>query len=155
MHPTVVIVFDIFTLVLLGVTIFYCIRLSRQFERMRADRKAFELLIQALNTAAGRADASIKAFREMAGGNSDVLQERINKSRAMADELEIMIEAGDSLADRLEKLAESSSKAVKDSGPAPEESAEPAGARKPPSSATPRTRAEKELLEAVKAKQQS
>ncbi len=155
MHPTVAIVFDILTLVGLAVTIFYCIRLSRQFERMRADRKAFELLIQALNTAADRADVSIKAFREMAGGNSDVLQERINKSRAMADELEIMIEAGDSLADHLEKLAENSAKAAKDGSAAGGDGEEPAAPRKPPSSATPRTRAEQELLEAVKAKQKS
>ncbi|MDE2337336.1 MAG: hypothetical protein KGL10_08485 [Alphaproteobacteria bacterium] len=157
--------FNILILAGLGVTIFYCFRLSRQFERMRADRKAFELLIQSLNTAADRAGASIAAFREMAGGNGDILQERINKSRAMADELEIMIQAGDSLAGRLEKLAEDSGRAAAEksggAAGADEETPEarpqktPAAEPKKNPAAEPRTRAEKELLEAVKAKQQS
>jgi prophage DNA circulation protein len=145
MSPFVGLFFDIIILAALGVTIFYCLRLSRQFNQMRADRKAFETLIQSLNFASARAEASIQSFKEVAVGNGDILQDKINKSRAMAEELEIMIQAGDSLADRLQALAEKSRKAFVDAPNTPETKSE----------ILPRTRAEKELLEAVKAKQQS
>ncbi len=143
MSPSVSLFVNIVILAALAVTIFYCLRLSRQFNQMRADRKAFETLIQSLNLASSRAEASIRSFKETAVGNGDILQDKINKSRALSDELEIMIQAGDSLADRLQALAEKSRRAATDTSPAP--SAE----------IQPRTRAEKELLDAIKAKQQS
>ena len=146
MSPYVGLFFNIVILAALGVTIFYCLRLSAQFNQMRADRKAFDDLIKALNFASARAEASILAFKETAVGNGDILQEKINKSRAMADELEIMIQAGDSLADRLQSLAEKTRKATTEA---------PAAAETKSAELQPRTRAEKELLEAVKAKQQS
>jgi hypothetical protein len=144
---------NVLILVALGVTIFYCLRLSRQFNQMRADRKAFETLIQALNLASARAEGSIHAFKEVAVGNGDILQDKINKGRAMADELEIMIQAGDSLADRLQTLAEKSRKASTDT--VMPETKQPEAQSRQSLAAEPRTRAEKELLEAIKAKQQS
>ena len=150
MSAIVGLLLNILILAALGVTIFYCLRLSRQFNQMRADRKAFETLIQSLNFASARAEASIQAFRETAVGNGDILQDKINKSRAMSDELEIMIQAGDSLADRLQALAEKTRK------PSTEpEIKQPEIQQKQSPTGEPRTRAEKELLEAVKAKQQS
>jgi hypothetical protein len=151
MSPFIGLFLNILILAALGVTIFYCLRLSRQFEQVRADRKAFETLIQALNFASARAEASIQSFKEMASGNGDALQDKINKSKAMAEELEIMVQAGDSLADRLQALAEKSRKASTDT-PNPSETKQPETKQ---SEIQPRTRAEKELLEAVKAKQQS
>jgi len=154
MSSTISLLLNILILGALGVTIFYCLRLSRQFEQMRADRKAFETLIQALNFASARAEASIQAFKEVAVGNGDILQDKINKSRAMVDELEIMIQAGDSLADRLQGLAEKSRRAAADTSHQ-SEAKQPEPQQKPSLAAEPRTRAEKELLEAIKAKQQS
>jgi hypothetical protein len=149
MNPTLGLLLNLLILAALGVTIFYCLRLSRQFEQMRADRKVFETLIQGLNLASSRAEASIRSFKEVAVGNGDILQDKINKSRAMAEELEIMIQAGDSLADRLQALAEKSRRASTDAAESPEIQTRHSQATEP------RTRAEKELLEAIKAKQQS
>jgi hypothetical protein len=154
MSPLVGLLLNILILAALGVTIFYCLRLSRQFEQMRADRKVFETLIQGLNLASSRAEASIKSFRETAVGNGDILQDKINKSRALADELEIMIQAGDSLADRLQDLAEQSGKAAAEKSRKAAMEAPEAPETKQ-SEIQPRTRAEKELLEAVRAKQQT
>jgi hypothetical protein len=135
--------FDIVILAALGAIIFYCLRLSRQFNRLQADRKAFETLIQSLNVASARAEAAIRAIKEAAIGSGDALQDRINKSRALSDELEIMIQAGDSLANRLQTLAEKSRRA------------HVAINENPQTERQPRTRAERELLEAVKIKVQS
>jgi hypothetical protein len=129
--------FDLLILGALGATIRYSLKLSKQFERMQADRKVFEQLIQALNVASARAEAAIRALKEAATEGGDKLQEKINAGRALSEELEIMVQAGDNLAERLGALATQSRKAaVPDEVPA-----------------QPRTRAEKELLEAVKAKQ--
>ncbi|MCK4946729.1 MAG: hypothetical protein KAS59_10800 [Alphaproteobacteria bacterium] len=145
MSPFINLFFDIALLTALGVTIFYCFRLSRQFTQMRADRKAFEILIQSLNVASAKADASIKSFRETAVGSGDSLQEKINRSRALSDELEIMIQAGDDLANRLQSLAEKSRKVVTNKNSIEASKLD----------IQPRTRAEKNLLEAIRTKQQS
>jgi len=145
MSPFINLFFDIALLTALGVTVFYCFRLSRQFTQMRADRKVFEILIQSLNVASAKADASIRSFRETAIGSGDSLQEKINRSHALFDELEIMIQAGDDLANRLQSLAEKSRRAVTSKG----------GIEVSKLDIQPRTRAEKDLLEVIRTKQQS
>lgn len=143
--------FDVLVLAALGATIYHALRLSRQFAAMQADRKAFDALIQSLNIAASRAEAAIKSLRDAATESGNALQEKVNRCRGLADELEIMIQAGDNLADRLNKVATESRKAA---SPTPsfidDEDEKPKAA-----AAQPRSKAEKELLEALKAKQKS
>jgi hypothetical protein len=86
----------------------------------------------------------------LSGG--DQLQDKVNKARALSDELEIMIQAGDNLAERLSGAAENSRKKPQNSAPALTARADMVEDDDTPQ---PRTRAEKELLEALKAKQQS
>lgn len=135
--------FDIAVLAALGAVIYFSLRLSRQFNDLKADRKAFEQLIQALNVAASRAEGAVKHLKDAAKESVEILQERTNGARAMADELEIMIQAGDNLAERLKNAA----------------TARPAAAARdedaPPKPGEPRSRAERELIEALKAKQKS
>ncbi|MCE9507267.1 MAG: DUF6468 domain-containing protein [Alphaproteobacteria bacterium] len=145
MPPFVGLFFDIIILAALGITIFYCFRLSRQLNQMRANRAAFDALIRSLDAATARAEAVIRSLKEGALGSGDALQDKINKSRAICEELEIMIQAGDSIADRLQVLAERGR-----SGQPPGEAKDTLQAEAPP-----RTRAERELLEAIRAKQQA
>jgi hypothetical protein len=144
MNPYVGLFFDIIILGALGVTMWRARDLSRQFDKMQSDRKAFEQLISALNVASSRAESAIHALKESAIETGNTLQERTNKARAHSDELEIMIQAGDSLAERLQDLAGKSRVAAT--------SGDGGGQNNAP--AQPRTKAEKELLEAMKAKQQ-
>lgn len=137
---------DIVILGALAATVYYAWRLSGQIDRMQADRRAFESLISALNVAASRAEAAIKSLKDVSLDSGDKLQEKISGARALSEELEIMVQAGDALAERLQTLAEKSRKAA---APSAEREMETAG------TGGPRTRAEKDLLEAVKAKQKS
>lgn len=150
MSPYVGLIFDIIILVALAATMWRATQLSKQFERMQADRKAFEQLIGALNLAASRAEAAIRAIKDMAIESGNTLQDKVTRARGISEELEIMVQAGDNLAERLQSLAEKSRKAA---GPVDHE--EPAASQPTVAGAQPRTRAEKELLEALKAKQQS
>ncbi len=149
-------VFNIIILVVLGATIFYAHRLSKQFTGMQANKQAFEQLIAALNLSSSRAEAAIKGLKEAAQQGGDQLQNKINKARELSDELEIMVQAGDNLAGRLSGLAEGSRKGV--TGAAADTPPAPGNDEPQPRTHTdgaPRSRAEKELLEALKAKQQS
>ena len=130
--------FDLVMLAALGVTIRYARHLSVYFEKMQEDRKAFEQMIAALNIASARAESAVKNLKEAAGSGGDAVQEKINKARELAGELEIMIEAGDSLATRLENAATGKTKAA-----AVETTETP----------TRMSRAEKELMDALKTRQ--
>lgn len=138
-------ILDFVILAVLAVTIIHARTLSKQFEATQADRRAFEQLIQSLNLAASRAESAIRSLKEAATESGDALQERVNKARALADELEIMVQAGDTLAERLGTLAEKSRKAA-----TPEPTHEASAAAR---AAQPRSKAEKELIDALKAKQ--
>jgi hypothetical protein len=144
MPPIVGLVFDLLILAALVVTIRQALRLNRDFARMQADRQAFETLITSLNIAASRAESAIKSLKEAAIEGGDTLQDKINKGRDLAHELDIMIQAADSLATRLSTAAEGRHAATPRSAPV----AAPA-----PAAAAPLSRAEKELLEALKARQ--
>ena len=149
MSPFIGLSFDVVLLGAFGVTVYYCVRLSRQFDQMQADRKAFDALIQSLNTASSRAEGAIHAFKDIAANSGSSLQEKINKVRGLSDELEIMIQAGDNLANRLQVIAEKSRRAtIPDTD-------RPAAADIITDEPPPKSRAEKELLEALRAKQRS
>ncbi len=149
MPPIIGLLFDLLILGALVVTILQAIRLNRDFAQMQADRKAFETLISALNVAASRAESAIKSLRETAIESGDTLQDKINKGRELASEMDIMIQAADSLATRLGNAAENTRGSARHNlaamaAPTPD----PA-----PQAAAPLSRAEKELLDALKARQ--
>jgi hypothetical protein len=150
MSPYIGLFFDVIVLGALIATIFHAMKLSRQFKQMQDDKRAFEALISALNVAASRAEAAIGSMKEAATDSGTGLQDKITKARGMAEELEIMVQAGDNLADRLNKLATESRKAAPPPAFAADDSAADDTQKQ---SLQPRSRAEKELLEALKAKQ--
>lgn len=151
MNPYAGIILDIIILCVLAATIIHARRLSRQFAEMQQGRKTFEKLIESINQAAARADGATKSLREAAQQGGDRLQDRINTARGLADELEIIVQAGDSLAERLEGLARRTS-APREPVPHRDENRTD---KIPDARAEPRTRAEKELLDALRAKRQS
>jgi hypothetical protein len=133
----------------LGAAIFYAFTLSRQLKSLQADRKGLEALITSLNIASAKADAAARGIRAAAEEGADALQKKINTARALSDELEIIVEAGDNLAERLARLPQQK--------PVPQFAANEAEEAPAPvvTTAQPRSRAEKELLEALRAKQRS
>ncbi len=146
--PSLGLILDIVLLGALGAVMHRAWILSKQFERTRADRAAFEQLISALNIAAGRAEEAIDGLKEAVQSAGDGLQSKVNGARALQAELEIMLQAGDSLAERLQTLAEKS-RSSHTPAEAPAKPAEPVQA---PAATAPRTRAEKELLDALRDK---
>lgn len=109
--------------VLLVVTVGYCYVLDRQLRALRSGQDGLKAIIEGLDAATARAQASITDLRSSAAAVGKDLQEQVTRGRALADELEIMIDAGNALADRLEgtraaKPARSAPRVVADA-PAP------------------------------------
>jgi len=171
------IILDFIVLAALALMIFYALRLSRQFSALQKDKSELEKLTVNLSNAANRADVAVKNMKEAALGSGEALQSKINVARSLFDELEIMVQAGDNLAERLSKIAEDSRKAAKgqddEKKKRPEKKSEPRAIKAKPAKTLavkktnktkskdiladdidePRSRAERELLEAIKAKQ--
>lgn len=156
MNPIISLVFDVFIFVALSVTIYYCIRLSRQFSEIETSKRAFENLIKSMNFASARAEGAIQELKQSVNEEGASLQEQINKARGLEAELEIIIQAGDSLADRIEKASSNRVSPVvniiEDDLLSDEEDSI-ASLLNDEEEGSLKTRAELELLEAVRRKQ--
>lgn len=137
---TAILVIDTLVLAALVATIFYAVRLSRYFSTLKTDQAEMQKLVKSLDLAAARAETAVKALKETAISSGGQLQEQINKGRSLFDELALMIEAGDNLADRLQNVAEKSRKAII----TPPDVPTPLRGKD-----EPRTKAERELTEAI------
>ncbi len=101
---------DVIVLVGLGVTIFYCMRLSRALNAFRAQRQEFNKMIVDLSVNIDKARDAIEGMKNASFESGEDLQKSITSARKLADELSLMNDSGNALANRLEKLAEKSRK---------------------------------------------
>lgn len=99
-------ILDGLTIILLAGTIFYCIRLSVYLKSFRDSRGDLEKLIHELSDNIIKAEHAIDGLRNNARESGRDLQETINEAKGLSEELQIMSESGNSLAGRLEKLAD-------------------------------------------------
>ncbi|HOO52201.1 MAG TPA: DUF6468 domain-containing protein, partial [Alphaproteobacteria bacterium] len=97
--------FDLIIIAMLGATIFYAVRLSKHLSIFRSNRSEMERLIRELSMQITRAQEGISTLDEISSTTGDDLRKMVAKAQGLCDELSLMTEAGDSLAERLEKLA--------------------------------------------------
>ncbi len=87
--------------ILLVMTVVYCFILDRRLRQLRSGQDGLKELIGGLNSATERAQGSVAQLKiagDAAGGD---LRDVVTKARALSDELSVMIEAGNNIADRL------------------------------------------------------
>ena len=99
-------VMDMAVLALLAVTVFLGFRLTNALRNFRESRQDMEGLLNRLVAQISKAENAIAGMQNSTRTSGVQLQEIINESKFLADELRFMNEAGNSLADRLEKLAD-------------------------------------------------
>ncbi len=95
-------------LVLLGVTIFYAIRLTKSINTFRRSRAELGNLLEDLSNNIAQAEQAILGMKEAARESGKELQDVIEESKDLREELRFMNEAGNNLASRLGDLAEKS-----------------------------------------------
>tara|TARA_R110002124_G_scaffold64985_2_gene177226 strand:+ start:29481 stop:30059 length:579 start_codon:yes stop_codon:yes gene_type:complete len=96
---------DILIVILLVGTIYYAYSLSRQLKIFRQSRQEFESLLMQLTSQIGAANESIDHMQEAADTNGQVLNKLIRDGKLLADELDMVNEASNNLANRLERAA--------------------------------------------------
>lgn len=99
-------ILDGLILVFLGVTIFYAARLSLFFKVFREGRDGMQILIRDLSVTINKAESSVQVMKNHASQTEQEIREIIKEAQFLSDELRFMNETGDSLANRLEKLAD-------------------------------------------------
>lgn len=111
-NDIIALVMDILVLAFLGTTIFYAMRLSKSLNDFKKHRQDFNGVIADLLSSIDQAERSVHTLKQTSAEKSGELQRLIDQSRALADELKIINEAGENMAGRLEKLAEENRKAA-------------------------------------------
>ncbi len=98
-------IIDLVILGLLCATIFYALRLSGQLKILKQSKAELEQLVSNLAINITRAQEAIQEMHEVADQSSDQLHSLIKQGRGLSEELQLITEAGDGLARRLENLA--------------------------------------------------
>ncbi len=80
---------------LLLATIFYCVLLNRRLTALRASYDDLQRLFSGFSRSIERAEAGITGLKIAAQEVGGDLQERIDKARALADELAFLTDRGD------------------------------------------------------------
>lgn len=158
-------VLDVAVVVLLVVTIGYAINLNRQLVRLRDSKAELEDLVRGFADATQRAEAGVEGMKHMAADTGERLQATVDRAQAIRDELQFMVEAADSLASRLEGTITQQRPAAQAApprqaapahpaprAPAPEPAPPAADPRRrpaDPATAEARSRAERELMQAL------
>lgn len=125
---------DVVVAALLVMTILYAGMLNRRLAGLRSNRAELELLIQSFNESCARAEAGAKSLRS-ATDEATRLQQYLDRSQTLRDDLSYLIDRGGNLADRLEggvRTARTEAKA-RPEGDAPRAAARaPLAAERPP-----------------------
>lgn len=97
---------DAVILVLLASTVFLAYRLNANLRNFKESRSDMEGVVNRLTANIERAEKAVAGLQVSARNSGMDMDKKIKESKFLIDELKFMNEAGDSLANRLEKLAE-------------------------------------------------
>ncbi len=89
--------------VLLAITLTYCIRLERKLAQMRKGQDALKGTIGDLNKAISSAGSSIGVLRAASATAASTLDERMGLARKLIDELSVITSSAERLAERFDR----------------------------------------------------
>ena len=99
-------ILDITILICLVFTIYYALKLSDSLKRFRVHRKEFDQVIAELSRNIDLAQGAIRGLQNASHTSGRELGAILDESRLMIEDLRLVNQASDSLAERLEGLAE-------------------------------------------------
>lgn len=97
---------DAAILLLLASTVYLAYRLNANLRNFKESRSDMEGVVNRLTANIERAEKAVAGLQVSARNSGMDMDKKIKESKFLIDELKFMNEAGDSLANRLEKLAE-------------------------------------------------
>lgn len=95
---------DIVLMVLLAATLFHAVRLERALGVLKRDRAELQELIANFNASTRQAEIGIEHLRGAAEGAGQQIARQVDAALALKDDLLMLIERGNGLADRIDTL---------------------------------------------------
>ena len=92
---------------LLAATLFHALRLERALGVLKRDRVALEALVETFNSSTRLAEQGIDRLRSSAEGTGRQLSHQIEVAGGIKNDLLLLSERGENLADRMEQLVRS------------------------------------------------
>jgi len=86
---------------LLAATLVYCFRLDRRLTALRSGHDGFKEIIAALDRASERAQMSLSELKALGVAAESALKPEVAKADALIEELKLMVQSADRVADRL------------------------------------------------------
>lgn len=91
--------------VLLLLTILYCVRLNKQLRLLKADEQSLRATISELITATEIAERAIAGLKATMRDGEQVLNERLQRSESVSEEIGKQLAAGEQLLERITLIA--------------------------------------------------
>jgi hypothetical protein len=105
-------IIELTVVILLALTVTYCIILDRRLQRMRADETSMRQTVVDLGMATERAERAIDGMRNALADADKTLGERLKAAEATSLELVDSIRSGDEVLDRIGRIVVSARKVV-------------------------------------------
>lgn len=105
-------VIDSVMLIFLGAMIFYAMRLSENLKLFREQKSSFDGVIADLLSSIDQADRAIHNLKQVSSKESQELSDLVRKAKLLSEELKDVNQASESMASRLESLAEKNRKVM-------------------------------------------
>jgi hypothetical protein len=105
MNQGVGLIADLAIVVVMCLSVFYSVRLNRALNRARDGRAELIQLIASLSEALARADIAVKTMKGTATEYELSLQKNMAATKGMIEELSLINDTGNAIANRLERLA--------------------------------------------------
>ena len=104
-------IFDLVLIGLLAAGISFAMKLTKQLNEMRASRAEMERFVLAFNATVTRAEAGVQNLKSAARSSGDDLEQLIEKGQSLRDELMFLTESADQIATRITQTAADAAKA--------------------------------------------
>jgi cell division protein FtsB len=144
-------ILEIVLVALLGVTLFHAIRLERALGVLKRDRASLEELVASFNASTRQAEAGIDRLRTAADGAGRQLARQIETAAALRDDLSLLSQRGENLADQLDVRVRAARPAMAESGAGRAGGGDmPTGKPGTGDGPRPRSQAELDLLKALR-----
>ena len=158
-------ILDLCIIAALAVAVRYALRLEKQLRLLRESREEMARYTADFARNVDRAETGIKSLKLMARTSGDDLEQLVERAQALRDELQFVVDHANSIADKITRLggqlAQQQSKVTESPMPPPPAPAVErpplravAGGAVVPPAPEPRSRAERELLQALQRMQE-
>ena len=100
-------ILEVGLVILLAATLFHAVRLERALGVLKHDRVELQDLVTSFNASTRQVEIGIERLHDAADGAGQQIARQVDAALALKDDLALLVERGDRLADRIDALVRS------------------------------------------------